>query len=189
MCSGGPYIILCGPYMSIHRSYMITSGPCLIRYAIYHHWWAICFYGRQSMDGQWRAPSKAIKPREQQKPFQIPFVFEFHFIQRERNQVWGSLEQIRICCQFEFLGQIMETDLKQCWAEYNRCFTKSWRRIKKNCFEEAQTSVQWMFDQVLIENERKLLLGSPEQILIDVQLNANEKWKATALRQPIADSS
>ena len=60
--------------------------------------------------------------------------------------------------------------------------------MKGNPSETAQSRFWLSFDEILIENTNESVWGSPEQILIDVYLNSNWKWKEIRLTQPRADS-
>ena len=46
-------------------------------------------------------------------------------------------------------------------------------KMNSNCSEAAQSRFSLIFNKFLIENERNLLRGSPEQILLDFQWNSN----------------
>ena len=60
--------------------------------------------------------------------------------------------------------------------------------MKEILSEAAQGRLWLIFNQILIENERKFVWGSPDQILIDFELTFNWKWKEICLRQPRLDS-
>ena len=59
--------------------------------------------------------------------------------------------------------------------------------MKGNPSEAAQITFWLIFNQILIENERKSVWGL-EHILMGFQLYSNWKWKEIRMSQPRADS-
>ena len=49
--------------------------------------------------------------------------------------------------------------------------------MKGNWPRQAQSRFCWICYQILIRNTRKLVSAGPEQILVDLQLDSNWKWK------------
>ena len=60
--------------------------------------------------------------------------------------------------------------------------------MKRNCSEAAHSSFWLSSDSMKIENKKKVLWGSPEQILIEIQLKFNWWLQQTALGQEVVDS-
>ena len=106
----------------------------------------------------------------------------------EKKLVWGITGQNLIDFYPNFTWKLKEISVGKPRTETTWFLFKFQLRMKGNWSGEAQDRIWLISIQISIQNERKLVWGSPGQYLFDFYSNFNWQWTEIGLGQPGTES-